>query len=95
MRGETVITADPAGLTVREDGGRTVLAPSGDWLVDTVGVQDAAIRAVEENSEPGDIVIDLDGLGRIDTAGAYLLGRATRRCRAKARYKRLIRFTSQ
>jgi phospholipid/cholesterol/gamma-HCH transport system permease protein len=80
MRGETVITADPAGLTVREDGRRTVLEPSGDWLVDTVGVQDAAIRAVEENSEPGDIVIDLDGLGRIDTAGAYLLGRATRRC---------------
>jgi phospholipid/cholesterol/gamma-HCH transport system permease protein len=80
MRGKEAIAADPAGLTVREDGGKTVLEPRGDWLVDTIGVQDSAIRSVEEQTEPGNIVIDLSGLGRIDTAGAYLLGRATRRC---------------
>lgn len=80
MRGKEANAADPAGLTVREDGGRTVLEPHGDWLVDTIGIQDGAIRSVEEHTEPGNIVIDLSGLGRIDTAGAYLLGRATRRC---------------
>ena len=80
MRGKEAIAADPAGLTVREDGSRTVLEPHGDWLVDTIGMQDAAIRSVEEHTEPGNIVIDLSGLGRIDTAGAYLLGRSTRRC---------------
>ena len=80
MRGEKAIEADPAGLTVREDGGRTVLEPTGDWLVDTIGGLDDTVRGVEESVEPNDILIDLSALGRIDTAGAYLLGRATRRC---------------
>lgn len=68
MRGEQAIEADPARLTVREDGQMTVLEPHGDWLVDTVGPQDAAIRAVEANTAPGNVAIDLTHLGRIDTA---------------------------
>ena len=80
MRGKEVETAEPAGLVVREDGRKTVLQPHGDWVVDTIGPQDGPIARVEESAEPGDIVIDLDNLGRIDTAGAYLLGRALRRC---------------
>ncbi|MHA6287098.1 MlaE family lipid ABC transporter permease subunit [Maricaulis sp. CAU 1757] len=70
----------PAQLDVRVAGEQTVLTPSGDWVVRTIGRHDEAIRRVEETTEPGDIVIDLSQLGRIDTAGAYLLGRTTRRC---------------
>ncbi|WP_300541298.1 ABC transporter permease [Maricaulis sp.] len=80
MRGQNVDTAEQAGLVVREDGRKTVLEPHGDWLVDTIGRQDGPLRAVEASVAPGDIVIDLTHLGRIDTAGAYLLGRVTRRC---------------
>lgn len=80
MRGKEVETAESAELVVREDGRVTVLEPHGDWLVETIGRQDAAVRAVEESVDPCDIVVDFSHLGRIDTAGAYLLGRATRRC---------------
>lgn len=80
MRGSHKDKSEPAALAVREDGSRTVLVPSGDWTVDTIGRHDRAVRKVEETVEPDKIVLDLSELGRIDTAGAYLLGRATRRC---------------
>ncbi len=74
------LDAAPAGLMVSEDAGKTVLEPTGDWLVTTIGPFDRAIAEVEANTVPSEIVIDLSRLQRIDTAGAYLLGRALRRC---------------
>ncbi|MEO1039738.1 MAG: MlaE family lipid ABC transporter permease subunit [Pseudomonadota bacterium] len=69
-----------AALVVRSENAKTILEPTGDWVVETIGQFDRAIARVESEVAPGDIVIDLSGLGRIDTAGAYLLGRAVRRC---------------
>ncbi|PWE17068.1 ABC transporter permease [Marinicauda salina] len=69
-----------AGFSTRREDGRTILDPRGDWTVETIGAFDGAVHEVEETVDPGDIVIDLTGLERIDTAGAYLLGRALRRC---------------
>jgi phospholipid/cholesterol/gamma-HCH transport system permease protein len=80
MRGQNVNRAEPAELVIHEDGEMTVLEPHGDWLVDTIGRQDAALRKVEEHTRADRIVIDFTHLQRIDTAGAYLLGRVTRRC---------------
>ncbi|MFW5660467.1 MAG: MlaE family ABC transporter permease, partial [Oceanicaulis sp.] len=37
-------------------------------------------RRIEEETDPGALAVDLSGLGRIDTAGAYLLSRTLRRC---------------
>ena len=69
-----------AALAVREENGRTIVEPSGDWVVATIGPFDRPIARIEAEVAPGDITIDLTHLGRIDTAGAYLLGRALRRC---------------
>ena len=80
MRGSRDDTSSPATLAVQQEAGKTVLVAGGNWLVDSIGRHDRAIRQVEDETEPGDIIIDLSALGRIDTAGAYLLGRATRRC---------------
>jgi len=69
-----------ASLTTRSEDGFLILEPRGHWLIGEIGRFDAAIRRIEENTAPEAIRIDLSGLGRIDTAGAYLLGRAVSRC---------------
>ena len=75
-------SAVATSLSTREDQGRTVLEPRGDWTIHTIAPFDHAIRQIEESVQADHIVIDLDGIGRIDTSGAYILGRATRRCQA-------------
>ena len=70
--------ARPARLAVREEAGARVLEPSGDWLLETIGRIDRPLRDIEASSTPERIIVDLSGIGRIDTAGAYLLGRALR-----------------
>jgi phospholipid/cholesterol/gamma-HCH transport system permease protein len=69
-----------ATLTTRREDGLVILEPGGDWLIGAIGRFDSAIRKIEEGHAPDSIRIDLSNLGRIDTAGAYLLGRAVSRC---------------
>jgi len=69
-----------ATLTTRSEDGLVILEPGGDWLIGAIGKFDSAIRRIEEGYEPDKIRIDLSGLRRIDTAGAYLLGRAVSQC---------------
>ena len=69
-----------ASLTTRTQDGLVIVEPRGDWLIGAIGRFDAVLRKVEERHEPDKIRIDLSSLGRIDTAGAYLLGRTVRRC---------------
>lgn len=57
-----------------------ILEPRGDWTVETVGRFDRTLKRVEEQTDPGALVIDLTHLKRIDTAGAYMLGRTLQRC---------------
>lgn len=49
-------------------------------MVEVIGRFDKALHRIEEETDPGDIMVDLSFLNRIDTAGAYLLGRTLRRC---------------
>ncbi len=65
------------GISFFQEGDRLVIAPQGDWTVHTVGALDARLRAMEMPDEPA--VIDVSGLGRIDTAGAFMLDRTVRR----------------
>lgn len=69
-----------ASLTQRSENGKLILEPRGDWLVETIGAVDGALRKVERECDPDTLVIDLSFLGRIDTSGAYLLGRVLTRC---------------
>jgi phospholipid/cholesterol/gamma-HCH transport system permease protein len=70
----------PIALDVSEQDGRTVLRPAGDWLVRTLNGVDAELRQVADRVDPNAITIDLTRLGRIDTAGAFVLGRTLARC---------------
>jgi phospholipid/cholesterol/gamma-HCH transport system permease protein len=71
--------AQSIALDVRLEDGRTVLAPSGDWLARTLDGVDTELRRLEASVDPGAVAIDLSGLGRIDTAGAFALGRVLSR----------------
>jgi phospholipid/cholesterol/gamma-HCH transport system permease protein len=68
------ILTEDAGIERGTVGGVTRLAAHGAWTIDTVsgieGKIDAAIRGVG-----GRVLLDLAGVGRIDTAGAWLIRR--------------------
>jgi phospholipid/cholesterol/gamma-HCH transport system permease protein len=70
------------GLTVRTEDGRTHLSPTGDWTARTVGAVDARLRELEDSVDAEGVVVDLGELGRIDTAGAFVLGRILSLCAA-------------
>ncbi|MFN3835405.1 MAG: MlaE family lipid ABC transporter permease subunit [Glycocaulis sp.] len=79
MNASAADPARPARLATREADGRLVLEPSGDWLLETIARMDRALREVEASTTPDRLVIDLSGIERIDTSGAYVLGRALRK----------------
>ncbi len=74
MSAET-IKPGSASLSTRLEAGRLILEPHGDWVVQAIARLDGPLRKLEAEADPGSLAIDLTGLGRIDTAGAYLLGR--------------------
>jgi phospholipid/cholesterol/gamma-HCH transport system permease protein len=80
MRGNRQSSATKAGVVVREEGGKTIIEAHGDWRIDTIGSVDVVMRKIEDVTAPGDIIIDFTHLETVDTSGAYLLGRVTRRC---------------
>lgn len=73
-----------AGLTIEEEDGRVVLVPTGDWIVDTIARFASDIARIDNDIDPGRVTIDLSGIDRIDTAGAYLLARPIFRAREAA-----------
>ncbi|KPP82619.1 MAG: ABC-type phospholipid uptake system permease component MlaE [Oceanicaulis sp. HLUCCA04] len=66
-------------LAIRETDGGAVLEAAGDWLIGTIGPLDRQVRAISDNHAPENLRLDTSGIGRIDTAGAYLLGRPLRK----------------
>jgi len=60
-------------FTLSEEGGRTVFAVTGDWIVSEIGKIDARLRALASRNMP--VVLDISALHKIDTAGAYILDR--------------------
>jgi phospholipid/cholesterol/gamma-HCH transport system permease protein len=71
-----------ASIEHQFDEDRLLLRPLGGWVIDEARRLDGALRdllgTVAERS-PRQLVIDLSGVGDLDTAGAYLLARAERR----------------
>ena len=82
MRGSRSDNLSAARVVVREADGKTYVEAHGNWLVDTIGAVYSVMCKIEEETAPGDIIIDVRNLGQVDTSGAYLLGRVTRRCGA-------------
>ncbi len=74
--------SQPAIATSTE-GGSKVLALSGTWTTRTVAAVDDAMRRMEIGRKSAGIVIDLSGIVRLDTAGAWLIERLIARGRAE------------
>ena len=62
----------PAALVVSEESGSLVLAGAGEWLVATAAGLDQRLRSLEM-PEGRRVTLDLAGIDRLDTAGAWLL----------------------
>jgi phospholipid/cholesterol/gamma-HCH transport system permease protein len=62
-------------LDIREEGGDLVCALAGDWDTPAVAHIDAQMRELERKSGAGRIILDLSGVRRFDTAGAWLIER--------------------
>ena len=61
-------------LEERED--HSVLTVTGDWTVHTVGALDASLRKLKRSGLP--VIVDVQQLQKLDTAGAYLIDRTVR-----------------
>lgn len=57
-------------------------ALTGDWVTATVAGVDAAMRDLEKEAGSGGLTLDLSGVTRIDTAGAWLVHRLTKSAEA-------------
>ncbi|MBN9072218.1 MAG: ABC transporter permease [Rhizobiales bacterium] len=57
-----------------EEGGRLAVRLSGTWTTKTIRAVDGEMRALEGRGE-GAMAVDLSGIERIDTAGAWLIER--------------------
>ncbi|MFN7055579.1 ABC transporter permease [Hyphomonas sp.] len=63
------------GFALEEGGEGQILRLSGDWTVATIHLVDAGLGAVRAGQG---LVLDVSGLGRIDTSGAFLIDRTLR-----------------
>ena len=61
-----------------DQGDFTVLAVAGDWTIDTINSLDSDLLHLELPGKP--LRIDVSALGKIDTAGAFMIDRTLRSC---------------
>jgi len=65
----------PPGFALEESGEKTRLRLTGDWTVMTIHALDDALSGLRTDHP---LLVDIGGLGRIDTAGAFLIDRTLR-----------------
>ncbi len=64
-------------VDIREDGDQLICLLSGNWTTRRVALVDNEMRKLGERKGVGTLVLDLSGIGRMDTAGAWLIARLT------------------
>jgi phospholipid/cholesterol/gamma-HCH transport system permease protein len=65
----------PPRLDTTVEGDSLVCRLSGDWDTGTVAHADAEMRELERRADTGRMILDLSGVRRFDTAGAWLVER--------------------
>lgn len=70
-------------IAVEERDGVQVATLSGNWTTRRVAAVDATIRKIEKDGAINGLSLDLSGIGRIDTAGAWLIERLIYAMRAR------------
>jgi phospholipid/cholesterol/gamma-HCH transport system permease protein len=83
-----------ATLALSAEAGGTVIAPAGDWVLPVAGRLESLVAAAGNAARRGGaVVLDLGGLGQLDTAGALILNRLLK-ARDKVAPEILIRNAS-
>ena len=80
---------DPKVAT-RDSDGQVTYVLSGNWTTRRVARVDRTMREIAEKHETGELVLDLSGVGRMDTAGAWLIERLIVDVRARGVETRLV-----
>lgn len=84
-RASDASTADPAlpTVAVTSGDGETVISLAGNWTTATVAGADPTMRDIEARQGDRPLRVDLSGIGRLDTAGAWIIHRVVTSLRAK------------
>lgn len=73
-------TGRAADINIRKDGQQIIVEPVGDWVIHSIAAIYSEIERIESEYDANLIVIDVSRLDRIDTSGAFLLGRIVHQC---------------
>ncbi len=71
----------PASFEIGLHKGALRLMATGDWRARHLGAIDHDLRAFEDDSMGRDLIVDLQDVGRLDTAGAMVLQRILHACK--------------
>lgn len=80
----------PAAYTVDVRNGLLRLVATGDWLARHLGAIDNDLRTLEDDAIGREIIIDVSGIGRLDTAGAMVLERVLQSCTRRTDLSKII-----
>jgi len=80
----------PAAFTIDLDRGTLRLRAAGDWQARHLGAIDRELRDFEDDAIGRDLVIDISGIGRLDTAGAMVLERVLRACSRRTAASKIV-----
>jgi phospholipid/cholesterol/gamma-HCH transport system permease protein len=80
----------PAAFTTDLDDGTLRLKAAGDWQARHLGAIDEALRDFENDAIGRELIIDISGVGRLDTAGAMVLERLLRACSRRTDASKIV-----
>ncbi|MCQ0986687.1 ABC transporter permease [Jiella marina] len=83
------LSSERPALEGEKQDGAVRLKASGDWLARTVGQMEKLIQETTKSNLGGNVVLDCSGVGRIDTAGAFVIERLSRDLNQNGRTVRL------
>lgn len=80
----------PAAYKIDVENGALRLVATGDWLARHLGAIDVDLRTFEDDSIGRELVIDVGGVGRLDTAGAMVLERLLQSCSQRTDRSKIV-----
>jgi phospholipid/cholesterol/gamma-HCH transport system permease protein len=83
-------SAESALCTIRAAGGATVVEAGGNWVAAVIAPADRALRELAGRASAAPLVIDLSRVGKMDTAGAWIVSRLAKAWREAGGTARIV-----
>ncbi len=80
----------PAAFTIDLIEGTLRLKATGDWQARHLGALDRELRDFEDDAVGRELIIDISGVGRLDTAGAMVFERVLRACSKRTDASKIV-----